>query len=301
MRLGFRTLTPVIAVVVLAACNQTPQPSPMTVDDAKTLKLVAPQVMNGLAGSIRGGGAGGIGTSGFTPEQVARMAGVQTLGATPQADTGNCGATGEVVDADGDGIPNSFSYDYNCTVVIGDFTYKATGNKKAADLSDADANSGFTSSGNLKYEFLFANNPADNFVFEVRWNTKVTVAATGAATLTTDNALVLQPNTDRFAEFAFKLDATYTPDADGNTKKFDAGVIALNGTSSFKDAKGKFASFKLTATDVHFGGSCPRAVDRGSLVIEDAQNIAGQTSNKLEITATGCDTFSAKFNGSASF
>ena len=103
------------------------------------------------------------------------------------------------------------------------------------------------------------------------------------------------------ANLPTNLGATYTPDNDGNAQKFDTETINVLGSANFRDAKGRFSIFNLSATNLHFGNSCPRAIDSGSLRIEDLANLGANKNNVLLLTATGCDLWSATYNGSAIF
>jgi hypothetical protein len=282
-----------LGLVFLVACPQTAQP--MTASDAKTLKTVLPLALNGFANSVRSGGSSAAGTASSE---------LETFGLQPKAVTGNCGSSGAMTDVDGDKIPNNFSYTYDCTVTVGaGFTFKAKGLVKSNDSNDNDGNSGYTTEGNLRYDFIFTNTQTgetSGFAFAVQWNATATVANTGGYSISTDQRLTFQPDTDK-SQFGYQLTATYLPDSDGNNLKFDAGKLNIVGSANFSNAQGKFSVFNLNVSNLHFGGTCPRAVDSGVIRLEDSSNLNGGKNNVLELTATGCDAWSATYNGSASF
>jgi hypothetical protein len=282
-----------LGLVFLVACPQTSQP--MTASDAKTLKTVLPLALNGFANSVRLGGSSAAGTASNA---------LETFGLQPKAVTGNCGSSGAITDMDGDKIPNNFSYTYDCTVTVGaGFTFKAKGLVKSNDSNDNDGNSGYTTEGNLRYDFIFTNTQTQEtsgFAFVVQWNSSATIATSGGYTISTDQRLTFQPDTDK-SQFGYQLTATYLPDADGNNLKFDAGKLNIVGSANFSNSQGKNAALNLTITNLHFGGTCPRAVDSGIIRLEDSSNLNGGKNNLLELTATGCDTWSATYNGSTSF
>jgi archaellin len=306
---------PVLAL--LSACPQIqPQANPLTVEDAKNLKTIAPLAMNGFANSVRSGGSAAAGTAKFGMQPQTTAMGLQpqttamglqpqaALGLRPQNVTGNCGPNTTPTDADNDKIPANFSYIYDCTVTIGaGFKFLAKGQLSTTDASDQDANSGYSSTGNIRYDFIFTNTETketSSFSFVVQWTASAVLAGNGGYTINTDQRITFQPDSDK-SQFAYQLSATYTPDNDGNTQKFDAGTINLLGSANFRDAKGRFSIFNLSATNLHFGNSCPRAIDSGSLRIEDSSNLGANKNNVLLLTANGCDLWSATYNGSAIF
>ncbi len=295
-----------LLALVLAACNTTPTTSTMSREDAKNLKTIAPLAMNGLANSIRQGGSNVV-TSGLQagPSVAALfdspLAGraQQSARISPQATTGNCGPSTTPTDADGDKVPANFSYTYACTVTVGaGFTFKANGAVSSADANDNDATSGYTTNGEIKYEFIFTNtntNEVSSFSFIAKWNAAATIGVNGY-NITTDQRVTFQPDTTR-NEFSYTLSAKYAPDNDGNAQRFDAGTINFDGQVAYTDANKRLSSFTLSSTDLHFGGSCPRAVDRGTIQSQDQSNIGGSKNNVFELTATGCDAWTAKYNG----
>jgi hypothetical protein len=282
-----------LGMVFLVACPQTSQP--MTASDAKTLKTVLPLALNGFANSVRSGGSSAAGTASNS---------LETFGLQPKSITGTCGSSAAIVDADGDKIPNSFSYNYDCTVTVGaGFTFKARGLVKSNDSNDNDGNSGYTTEGNLRYDFIFTNTQTQEtsgFAFVVQWNATATIATSGGYTISTDQRLTFQPDTDK-SQFGYQLTANYLPDNDGNNLKFDAGKLNIVGSANFSNAQGKFSILNLSVTNLHFGGTCPRAVDGGIIRLEDNSNLNGGKNNLLELTATGCDVWSATYNGSTAF
>ncbi len=287
------TLLIPFGLMLLVACPQTAQP--MTASDAKTLKTVLPLALNGFANTVRLGGSSAAGTASNA---------LETFGLQPKTVTGNCGSSAAIVDVDGDKIPSSFSYTYDCTVTVGaGFTFKAKGLVKSADSNDNDLNSGYTTEGNLRYDFIFTNTQTQEtsgFAFVVQWNASATIANSGGYTISTDQRLTFQPDTDK-SQFGYQLSATYLPDADGNNLKFDAGKLNIVGSANFSNASGKFSVLNLSVTNLHFGGLCPRAVDGGIIRLEDSANLNGSKNNLLELTATGCDIWNATYNGSLVF
>ncbi len=289
----FYTFLVPLGLAFLVACPQPPQtPQPLTTADAKALKAVVPLALNGFANSIRSGGSSASGTV-SSP--------LMPLGLRPQSVTGTCGSSTAIIDVDKDKIPASFSYDYDCTVMVGaSFTFKAKGFVRSADTSDNDATSGFTTEGNLRYDFIFTNtntNEVSGFAFILQWTSTATLAQNGAYTISTDQRITFQPETDK-SQFGYQLSVTYTPDDDGNALKFDAGKMNLTGSANFRNANGKFSVLNISITNLHFGNTCPRAVDQGTIRIEDTANLAGSKNNVLELTATGCDVWNTAFNGS---
>ena len=244
----------------LAACNTTPASGAMTREDAVNLKAIAPLAMNGLANSIRQGGSSVV-ASGLQTGRIlaARFGSSAPLGAgiAPQASSGNCGPSTAPTDADGDKVPASFSYTYNCTVVF---------------------------------------SPS----FIVKWSATATIGAGGAYSVATDQRVIFQPDTTK-NEFSYALTASYAPDADGNAQRFDAGTISFDGTVAYTDANRKLSRFRLVSSDLHFGGACPKGVDRGAVVSEDQSNIGGSKNNRFELKATACDTWTATYNGETLF
>jgi hypothetical protein len=287
------TLLVPLGLVFLVACPQASQP--MTASDAKTLKTVLPLALNGFANSVRSGGSSAAGTASEA---------LKPFGLQPKAVTGTCGSSAAITDVDGDKIPSSFSYTYDCTVTVGaGFTFKAKGLVKSSDSNDNDGNSGYTTEGNLRYDFIFTNTQTQEtsgFAFVVQWNATATIATSGGYTISTDQRLTFQPDTDK-SQFGYQLTATYLPDSDGNNLKFDAGKLNIVGSANFSNAQGKFSVLNLNVTNLHFGGLCPRAVDSGIIRLEDSSNLNGGKNNLLELTATGCDVWSATYNGSTSF
>jgi hypothetical protein len=282
-----------LGLVFLVACPQASQP--MTASDAKTLKTVLPLALNGFANSVRSGGSSAAGTASDS---------LETFGLQPKSITGTCGSSAAIVDADGDKIPNNFSYTYDCTVTVGaGFTFKAKGLVKSNDSNDNDGNSGYTTEGNLRYDFIFTNTQTQEtsgFAFVVQWNATATIATSGGYTVSTDQKLIFQPDTDK-SQFGYQLTATYLPDSDGNNLKFDAGKLNIVGSANFSNAQGKFSVLNLSVNNLHFGGTCPRAVDSGIIRLEDTSNLVDNKNNLLELTATGCDIWSATYNGSTAF
>jgi hypothetical protein len=282
-----------LCLAFLTACPQTPQP--MTATDAKVLKTAVPLALNGFANSVRSGGSSAAGTASdaLTP-----------FGLEPKAVTGNCGSSAAITDVDGDKIPNSFSYDYDCAVTVGaGFTFKAKGLVKSADSNDNDGNSGYTTEGNLRYDFIFTNTQTgetSGFAFVVQWNASATIANTGGYNISTDQRLIFQPDTDK-SQFGYQLTANYLPDSDGNNLKFDAGKLNIVGSANFSNAQGKLSALTLNVNNLHFGNTCPRAVDSGIIRLEDTSNLVGNKNNLLELTATGCDVWNVTYNGSIVF
>ncbi len=305
--------TTVLFALVLAACNTTPAltPSVMSKDDARNLKTIAPLAMNGLANSIRQGGSSVVANGLQAGPAVAAMFGspfaAQPLSGSslaPQSTTGNCGVSGTVTDADGDKVPASFNYTYDCTVVFSpSFTFKAKGTASAADANDTDATSGYTANGEIRYDFILTNtttSEVSSFAFIAKWNAAATISANGAYKVTTDQRVIFQPDTTK-NEFSYSLTANYTPDNDGNPQKFDAGTINFDGQVAYMDANKKLSRFRLGSSDLHFGASCPRGVDRGTVRSEDESNINGSKNNVFELKATGCDTWTATYNSEVLF
>jgi hypothetical protein len=303
--------TTLMLALILAACNTTPSVSVMTKDDAKNLKTIAPLAMNGLANSIRQGGSSVVSNGIQAGPGIAAMFGSplapQALSASslaPQATSGNCGASGTLTDADGDKVPASFNYTYDCTVVFSAaFTFKAKGTVSAADTNDTDATSGYTANGELRYDFIFTNtttSEVSSFAFTAKWNAAATIGTSGAYTVATDQRVIFQPDTTK-NEFSYTLSANYAPDNDGNTQKFDAGTINFDGQVAYTDANKKLSRFKLVSSDLHFGASCTRGVDRGTVRSEDESNIGGTKNNVFELKATACDTWTATYNSEILF
>jgi hypothetical protein len=287
---NFLMLLPLAAL--LAACPQpTPQANPLTQQDAKSLKTIVPLAMNGLANAVRGGGSSAAGSA-------------ATFGLRPQSTTGNCGPSTQPTDADNDKIPANFSYLYDCTVTIGaGFKFVAKGSLSSKDSDDTNPNSGYSTDGNIRYDFIFTNTEtkeSSSFSFVVQWTANALLLATGGYSISTDQRIVFQPDTDK-SQFGYQLSVTYTPDNDGNAIKFDAGTINLTGSANFRDAAGRFSVFNLSASNLHFGNACPRAIDSGSIRIEDLANIGTNKTNVLLLTATGCDVWNATYNGSVIF
>jgi hypothetical protein len=286
----YMLLAPVAAL--LAACPQSqPQANPLTQQDAKALKTIVPLAMNGLAGAIRGGGSSAAGTA-------------ATFGLRPQSVIGTCGPITPPTDADNDKVPANFSYLYDCTVPIGaGFKFIAKGTVSSQDSDDQNPNSGYSTNGNIRYDFIFTNtetNQSSSFSFVVQWTASAVLATGGGYIINTDQRITFQPDTDK-SQFAYQLNVNYTPDNDGNALKFDAGTINLTGSANFRDASGRFSIFNISANNLHFGNNCPRAIDQGSIRVEDLANIATNKSNVLVLTATGCDLWSASYNGSVVF
>ena len=291
----------------LAACNTTPASGAMTREDAVNLKAIAPLAMNGLANSIRQGGSSVV-ASGLQTGRIlaARFGSSAPLGAgiAPQASSGNCGPSTAPTDADGDKVPASFSYTYNCTVVFSpSFTFTANGAVASTDASDTDAASGYSTNGEIRYAFVFTNTDnaqTSSFSFIVKWSATATIGAGGAYSVATDQRVIFQPDTTK-NEFGYALTASYAPDADGNAQRFDAGTISFDGTVAYTDANRKLSRFRLVSSDLHFGGACPKGVDRGAVVSEDQSNIGGSKNNRFELKATACDTWTATYNGETLF
>lgn len=308
-----KTTTTVIAAlaIALAACNTTPTTSTMTKDDAKNLKTIMPLAMNGLANSLRQGGSNVVASGLQSGPSIAALFGsslsaqvARAASLAPQATTGSCGPTTPPTDADADKVPANFSYTYACTVTVGTgFTFKATGAVSSTDANDTDPTSGYTTDGEIKYEFVFTDtntNEVSSFSFIAKWNAAATIGVNGAYNITTDQRVTFQPDTTK-NEFSYTLSAKYEPDNDGNTLKFDAGTINFDGQVAYTDANKRLSSFTLTSTDLHFGNACPRGVDRGTVRSQDQSNIGGTKNNVFELTATACDTWTAKYNSEIIF
>jgi hypothetical protein len=286
----YALLLPLAALLV--ACPQpTPQTNPLTQQDAKSLKAIVPLAMNGLANAVRGGGSSAAGSA-------------ATFGLRPQNTTGNCGPSTKPVDVDNDKIPANFAYTYNCTVTIGaGFKFIAKGSLSSKDSDDNNDNSGYSANGNIRYDFIFTNtdtNQSSSFSFVLQWTANAVLLANGGYSISTDQQIVFQPDSDK-SQFGYQLSVTYTPDNDGNAQKFDAGTLNLTGSANFRDAAGRFSVFNLSASNLHFGNACPRAIDSGSLRVEDLSNIGSSKTNVLLLTATGCDIWNATYNGSVIF
>ncbi len=290
----FYTFVISLALALLVSCPQTPQPNAMTAEDARSLKTLVPLAMNGFANSVRSGGANVVNASSpLTP-----------LGLRPQAVSGSCGSATPPTDADQDKIPANFAYNYDCTVTVGSgFKFIAKGSFRSLDTDDTNPNSGFSTDGNIRYDFIFTNtqtNESSGFAFVAFWTATATIGQNGGYNINTDQRLTFQPDTDK-SQFGYQANTTYAPDNDGNALKFDAGTLNIAGSVNFRNAKGKFSLFNLTVTNLHFGNACPRAVDAGTVRTEDASNIVGSKSNVLVLTATACDVWSATYNSNAVF
>ncbi len=287
------TLLLPLSLVLLVACPALPQSS-MTAEDARALKTIVPLSMNGFANSVRSGGSRVVNAS--SP--------LHPLGLRPQAISGTCGPNPAPADADNDKVPASFSYTYDCTVTIGTgFKFTAKGSFRSTDSDDTNPNSGFSTDGNIRYDFIFTNTETgetSGFAFVAFWTATVTLAQNGGYAVNTDQRLTFQPDTDK-SQFGYQANTTYTPDNDGNAFKFDAGTLNVAGSVNFRDAKGKTSLFNLTVTNLHFGNTCPRAVDSGTVRTEDVSNLAGTKNNVLLLTVTSCDVWSATYNGNALF
>jgi hypothetical protein len=306
------TLTAALAIASLAACNLTPASNTMSKDDARNLKTIAPLAMNGLVNSIRQGGSSAVATSAvrdasslaalFDSPLAAQVQSASRL--TPQATTGTCGPSTAPTDADGDKVPADFSYTYDCKVVFSNaFTFEAKGVARSLDSNDNDATSGYTTNGEIRYNFIFTNTDngqSSSFSFVVRWNATATFGQDGGYNISTDQRVIFQPETDR-SEFSYTLNANYLPDNDGNTQRFDAGIVNFDGQVAYTNARGGLSRFKLVSSDLHFGGACPRGVDRGTVRAEDEANLVSTKNNVFELTATACDTWTAKYNGETLF
>jgi hypothetical protein len=295
----------------LAACNTTPTPSVMSKDDAKNLKTIMPLAMNGLANSIRQGGSSVVASGIQAGPAIAAMwnsplaaQAARSSSLEPQAISGNCGPSTTPTDADGDKVPANFNYTYNCTVVFSpSFTFKASGAVSSVDANDNDATSGFTTSGEILYQFIFTNtttSEVSSFNFIAKWSGAATIGVSGAYSISTDQRVIFQPDTTK-NEFSYTMTASYAPDNDGNTQKFDAGTINFDGQVAYTDANKKLSRFKLASSDLHFGGSCTRGVDRGTVRSEDESNIGGTKNNVFELKATACDTWTATYNSEILF
>ena len=266
--------------------------------------------MNGLANSIRKGGSG-VTSSGFQagPEIAAAFGSplaaqaAQFANLKPQAVSGTCGPTTPPTDADNDKIPANFTYTYDCTVTVGaGFTFKANGPLTIVDANDNDPQSGYTTNGTIRYDFIFTNTntgQSSSFSFIAKWNATASFGLAVAYNFVTDQRVTFQPETTR-SEFSYTLTANYLPDA-GTASKFEAGTINFDGRVAYSDANGKFSNFSLTTTDLHFGNACPRGVDRGTIRSQDQSNIGGNKNNVFELQATACDTWTAKYNGEILF
>ena len=305
-------LTALIGSVALMACNTTSAPSVLSKEDAKSLKTIAPLALNGLANSLRQGGSS-IVTSGLdSGAQLAAAFGKtlapQALNAQnlkPQAVTGTCGPSIPPVDADGDKLIVNFSYTYDCTVTFSpSFKFTAKGSLRTNDSNDNDANSGYTTDGEIRYAFVFTNtntNESSTFDFIVKWNATASNAQNGTFKVATDQRVIFLPDTDK-SEFSYVLTAAYTPDNDGNTQRFDAGSVQFDGQVAFTNAKKQLSRFRLaTTTDLHFGPACTRGLDRGAVRAEDESNLLGTKNNVFTLTVTSCDTWVATYNSETIF
>jgi hypothetical protein len=153
-------------------------------------------------------------------------------------------------------------------------TFKANGPLTIVDANDNDPQGGYATNGTIRDDFIFTNTgQSSSFSFVASMDATAIMGLDGAFNVTTDQRLNFQPETAT-KEFSDTLTASDLRDA-GTTSKFEAGSINFDDRAACSDANGRFSSCSVTTTDLHFGNSCPRGVDRGTIRSRDQSNLMG--------------------------
>ncbi len=219
-----------------------------------------------------------------------------SLKLSPQAPVGGnkCGV-GSTTDADGDGIPLLFNYDFDCATTYNGVTAALLGGVYIKDYND-NPNTGGASSGyevkltNLTFYYI---DPANNYGIALQTNldTKVTVAANGKYTITQNfNFLAVSILNGVVSSFEYSTNGTleYTPQPSAtNSDRFARGTLKFNNKFAFKVNKAgdKYeSSLEFSSTgmivDRNACGS-NKMVNSGNVKFTDGKN-------SLTWTITGC-------------
>ncbi len=219
-----------------------------------------------------------------------------SLKLSPQAPAGGnkCGV-GSTTDADGDGIPLLFNYNFDCNTTYNGVTAVLLGDVYIKDYNDNPNTNGATSGYEVKLTNLtfYYIDPANNFGIALQTNldTKVTVGANGKYTITQNfNFIAVSIDDGVISSFEYSTNGTleYTPQPSAtNNDRFARGTLKFNNRFSFKvnNAGNKYESsleFSSNAmiVDRNACGS-NKMVNSGNVKFTDGKNT-------LTWTITGC-------------
>lgn len=279
-------------VLFLAACGATlPTPNPdqqgFTQENASDLKALTLSSHDYFFAMLeQPTGIAPLATNGATlPGPVANIA--LQAGLDPQ-DTGECVVEGgETEDADGDEIPLSATFSFDCKETKEGYAATFKASIQVVDKDDTNPESGYRVEVK-DFEYTETVNGAKSSV-SLEQVFDLTVDDTS---FTIRHILDLSASSPE-ESFSFAEDhtLTYTPDDLANT--LAAGTFVLNGTTTLS-AEGE--SYKLTVAtqpSLHYTETCSSEFDGGS--VRYADNVG----NTVEISFNACDDITVTYNGSA--
>ncbi len=231
-----------------------------------------------------------IGTPLQMPEDF-RVAVAAKFGLRPQA--GNaCGPANTPADNDGDGIPNSFTYTFDCggSLYAGQAA-SLTGSVSITDLGINDPNSGYdVKLTNLIFAYVDTNIDT-GFAFGTNMDTKVRVGANGKYNVTQSfefGAVTIKDGETSTFEFISNGTLEFTPAPNAtNATRFAKGTLKFRNKFSFKvniNGKTYESELEMYSTGMQVDqATCGRdnMVNSGDIKFTDGKNT-------LTWTITGC-------------
>ncbi len=278
-----------VLTLLLAACGTSLPIKPMSQTAATQVATMGQSTDQLLLNMISPGG--------FSPTSVGvqalglkmlGMQGVDIASLTPLATTSSCITTSPAspVDNDGDGWPVSATETYNCSSTSGTTTTTVTGSVTVTDKNDGDPTSGTTATVNNLQIAISSGGATSTITENLSWD--LTETAPGSYALVYDFRVDVS-GSGSSAALELKGSPTYT--ADSPTNPFAAGTFTFNGDFTYSDGS---ATYELTHTSsgAHYTSTCTSTFDGGQ------DHYADSNGNTLDITYTGCNSFTMTYDGS---
>lgn len=270
----------VALTLLLAACGTATLPVKSLTQSAATQVASTGQMGDQLVMSMFAPG-------GFSPTSV----GLQALGVgalTPTA-TSPCVTWSPTtpVDNDGDGWKANATATYNCSSTSSGVTVTITGTVSETDKNDADPYSGTKATATDLKLTVSGSGSTSTITENLTWD--LTKNSAGSYGLNYDFRLDMSGSGSN-ATFEAKGTPTYT--ADNAADPFAAGTFTFNGAFTLTDS-GSTYQLTHTSNGVHFDSTCSSSFDGGQ------EHYADSNSNKVDITYSGCNSYTMTFNGTA--
>ncbi len=261
---------------VLQGAGQNPQLEKMLAKAPKNLEQVFSNIQ----------------TQGSRLNTSAALQAISTkFGLKPQAGA-NCGPISTPVDADQDGIPSSFNYNFDCTTTYDNFSGASlTGRVVIQDANDSLDTSGYRMTiTNLTWIYT---NPSLGYAIGLRTNsdTQVSVGSGGKYTVNQNFKFEAEQYINGAidsVEYSSNGSLDFTPPPNAtNLNRFSSGTLNFRNAFNFKidTDTDKFSStLQIIGRSIQvdkFGCGTTKMVNSGSILFTD-------NTNTLTWTITGC-------------
>lgn len=229
-----------------------------------------------------------LGPGGFSPFALASSSHLggalpKSLGLAPlQQDCSSL--SGDLTDADGDGIPVNLTEVANCVISIEGTRIIFKGSLQVQDKDDSNPLSGYSVTFN-GYEFTVT---AEGETASIKMDLNFDLTISGGVYRADYDYDISVTSPEGSGRIAFDYTITYTPD--DTATPFAAGTFVFSGALDFSN-DGESYSMTSSSTGLHYSETCGD-FDSGSALYKDG---AGNT---VTITYNSCNSVTVTYNGS---